>query len=222
MCGLFVYAQPANTIIQQGNELYNQKDYSGAQQQYEKALTEDPYSDAGNYNLGNSYYQQQEFEKAAAQFEHATQTATDPETRANAYHNLGNTYLQQKKYEESINAYKQSLRDKPADNDTKYNLAYAQQMLKKQQQQQQQQQQKQDLQKKEEQKKQDQQPKQDNNQNKNEQQQKDKQQPAPPKEYSKEELDRILESLNADDKNVQEKVNKQKSQNAGGDAEKDW
>ena len=47
-------------------------------------------------------------------------------------------------------------------------------------------------------------------------------QPAQPKEYSKEELERILQSLNNDDKNVQEKVNKQKAQSGNADAEKDW
>ncbi|HRF75669.1 MAG TPA: tetratricopeptide repeat protein [Chitinophagales bacterium] len=214
------FAQNSNAIIKEGNDLYEQKDYKGAQQKYEQAVTETPDSDAGNYNLGNTYYQQQEYDKAAAQYERAAQAASDPETRANAYHNLGNAYLQQKKYEESINAYKQSLRDKPTDDNTKYNLAYAQKMLKQQQQQQQQNQDK-NQQKKEEPKKQDQQ-KQDQNQQKQEQQQKEQQQPAQPKEYSKEELERILQSLNNDDKNVQEKVNKQKSQSGNADAEKDW
>ncbi|MBK9455917.1 MAG: tetratricopeptide repeat protein [Bacteroidetes bacterium] len=132
------FTQNSNAIIKEGNDLYEQKDYKGAQQKYEQAVTETPDSDAGNYNLGNTYYQQQEYDKAASQYERAAQAASDPETRANAYHNLGNTYLQQKKYEESINAYKQSLRDKPTDDNTKYNLAYAQKMLKQQQQQQQQ------------------------------------------------------------------------------------
>jgi hypothetical protein len=35
-------------------------------------------------------------------------------------------------------------------------------------------------------------------------------------------LERILQSLNNDDKEVQDKVNKQKAQNGTGDAEKDW
>ncbi len=210
-------AQNANSLIKEGNEKYKQDDFSGAQQSYEQATTKDPSSGAGNYNLGNAYYQQQQYDKAIEQFKKAGEIATSPETRANAYHNMGNAYLQQKKYQESVDAYKQALRDNPADADTKYNMAYAQQMLKKQQQQQQQKnqdQQKQDQQKKEEQKNKEQ-------QNKN-QQQKDPQQQTQPKQYSKEELERILESLNNDDKSVQDKVNKQKVQKTSASSEKDW
>jgi len=209
-------AQNANNIIKEGNEKYKQQDYAGAQQSYEEATLKDPSSGAGNYNLGNAYYQQQQYDKAIEQFKKAGEIATSPETRADAYHNMGNAYLQQKKYQESVDAYKHALRESPADADTKYNLAYAQQMLKKQQQQQQQNQDQknQDQKKQEEQKNKEQ-------QNKN-QQQKDPQQQTQPKQYSKEELERILESLNNDDKSVQDKVNKQKAQKTSGTNEKDW
>ena len=58
----------------------------------------------------------------------------DKERLAAAYHNTGNALLSDKKIEESINAYKMALKNNPKDNDTRYNLAYAQMMLKKQQQ----------------------------------------------------------------------------------------
>lgn len=105
------FGQSANAIIKEGNEKYNQQDYSGAQKSYEQALAEDPESDAGTYNLGNTYYEQKQYDAAIEQYQRAADQAKDPETRAQALHNLGNAYLQQKKYEESINAYKQSLRN---------------------------------------------------------------------------------------------------------------
>ena len=57
------------------------------------------------------------------------------EDKADAFHNLGNVFLSQKKYEQSITAYKEALKLRPNDMDTKYNLAYAQEMIKKEQQQ---------------------------------------------------------------------------------------
>jgi Ca-activated chloride channel family protein len=45
---------------------------------------------------------------------------------------LGNSLLETKKYDESIDAYKKALLNNPKDDATRYNLAYAQEMLKKQ------------------------------------------------------------------------------------------
>lgn len=214
-----IFAQNANAVIKEGNEKYKQQDYSGAQQSYEQATVNDPNSNAGTFNLGNAYYQQKQYDKAIEQFQKAGETAQNPTERADAYHNLGNSYLQQKKYQESVNAYKQSLRNSPEDVDTKYNLAYAQKMLKEQKQRQDQQQKDKDQQKQDQQKK-DQQQKQD--QQKKDQDQQQKEQQSQPKQYSKEELERILESLNNDDKSVQNKINKQKTQKSAASGEKDW
>jgi len=211
-------AQKENVAIQEGNQKYNEKDFNGAQKSYNDALITNPASDAGNFNLGNSLFQQQDYEGALNQFRKTAENTDDPEIRAQAYHNMGNTLLQQKKYEESINAYKQALRNNPEDADTKYNLAYAQKMI--QQQQNKNQDDKKEDQKKDEQKKEEPQDKNKDQQPPKDQQQEQKQ--SQPKQYSKEELERIMQALNEDDKNVQEKVNKQKVQAAGAEAEKDW
>lgn len=204
-------AQTAQENIAAGNEKYRQEDYKGAQSHYENAGG----TVEGTYNLGNALYNQQKFEEAADKYAQAAQMATDSQTKSKAYHNLGNAMLQQKKYQESIDAYKKALRDNPNNADTKYNLSYAQQMLKKQQEQQQQQQdnKNKEKQQQDQQKKQQQDPQQPDNKKQNE---------PDPKDMSKDELDRVLKSLNEDDKAVQDKVNKQKSKPAGGDPEKDW
>jgi tetratricopeptide (TPR) repeat protein len=214
ICWMFLLpltAQTAQQNIAAGNEKYRQQDYTGAQSHYEQATS----TVEGTYNLGNALYNQQKYEQAAEKFSQAAQMATDSKTRGGAYHNLGNAMLQQKKYQESIDAYKKALRDNPENADTKYNLSYAQQMLKKQQQEQQQQQdkKKKDEQKQDQQKKQQQDPQQPDNNKQNE---------PNPKDMSKDELDRVLKSLNEDDKAVQDKINKQKSKPVSGDPEKDW
>ena len=212
---LSLTAQSTNKIIQNGNEQYKQSNFVGAQKNYLDALSKNPENEAATYNLGNSFYQQRSFDEAIDRYKKIAETSSDPKLKAEAYHNLGNTLMEQKKYDESVTAYKQSLHNNPEDADTKYNLAYAQSMLQKQQQQQQKND-KQDNKKQQNNQQQDQQNKQNPADKKNQQQQQQ------PKQFTKDELDRIMEALNADDKNVQDKVNKQKVQAAGSGTDKDW
>lgn len=230
LLSLPVFSQVENKDILEGNEKYKQNDYAGAQQSYQNALSKNAESEAGNYNMGNTYYQQKNYEEAIKQYQKTAQTTNDPQVRAQAYHNIGNALLEQKKYQESIDAYKQALRNNPDDAETKYNLAYAQKMLQQQQKnqnqnqdQKNQDQQKQDQQKKDQNK--DQQKNQQDQQNQDQQDQANKekqQQQSQPKQFSKDELDRIMQALNSDDKNVQDKINAQKVKAVDIDIEKDW
>ena len=86
------------------------------------------------FNLGDAVYQQKRYDEAAKQFQLSAQTNPDKSVKAKAYHNLGNTFLEQKKYEDAAKAYKNALKENSKDADTKYNLAYANAMLKQQQQ----------------------------------------------------------------------------------------
>ena len=52
---------------------------------------------------------------------------------ANIFHNLGDISMQNKEYDKSVEAFKQSLRLNPADDETRYNLALAQKLLENQQ-----------------------------------------------------------------------------------------
>ena len=56
---------------------------------------------------------------------------------AQIYHNMGVLLQASKDYAKAVDAYKMSLRNNPADDETRYNLALAQKMLKDQQQNQQ-------------------------------------------------------------------------------------
>lgn len=224
------FSQVENKDIVEGNEKYNKNDYAGAQQSYQNALQKNAQSEAGNFNMGNSLFQQKNYEEAVNQYQKTVQTTTDPQVRSQAYHNMGNALLEQKKYQESIDAYKQALRNNPDDAETKYNLAYAQKMLQQQQKNQNQNKQNQDQQKQDQQKqnqkqdenKQNQDQQNQNNQDQAKNDQQKQQQPAQPKQFSKDELDRIMQALNSDDKNVQDKINAQKVKATDMDIEKDW
>ena len=109
-------------------------------------------------------------------------------------------------YSQCIEAYKQSLRNNPNDDETRYNLALAQKMLKDQQQQQQNQnQQNKDKQenKKDE---QEQQQKKEQEQQKQKQDSQQQQQQQQQNQMSKENAEQLLNAVMQDEKDVQEKV----------------
>ena len=210
MAGLPVFAQVERKEVREGNDRYEKGKYSDAETSYRKALEKNSSSYPGNYNLGSSLYRQKKYDEAIQQYQQSIDKTDDPAEKAQTYHNMGNSLLQAQKYEESIAAYKQSLKLNPADQDTRYNLAYAQTMLKKQQQQQQQQQNKDSKdQNKDQQKNKDQQ-QQNKDQQQKEQDQKDQQKQDHQKEQarqqpkiSKEDAERILQALKNDEQNLQ-------------------
>lgn len=148
----------------------------------------------------------------------AAKSATDKPARSAANYNTGNTWMEEKKWQEAVNAYKQALRENPADADAKYNLSYALAMMKKnggggsnnnQQ--------NKDKDKKDEQKKQEEQNKQE--QQNDDQQEQQKEQPQPSK-LSKQQADQLLNALQQEEKKLHDKM--QKAKGSPSRVEKDW
>lgn len=210
--------------IRKGNRLFNDSVFVDAEVNYRKALEVDPKSTVSMYNLGNTLSQQQKFKDAMEQYVAAGKIEKDKMKLAHIYHNMGVLFQAGKDYGQAVEAYKMSLRNNPKDDETRYNLALAQKMLKDQQQNQQNQDQNQDQNKDEQEKKQDQQ----KDQNKQNDQKKDDQQQQPPKpekkdnEMSKENAEQLLNSVMQDEKDTQDKVKKQQQVIQGGRLEKDW
>ncbi len=210
--------------IRKGNRLFNDSVFVDAEVNYRKALEVNPKSTVSMYNLGNTLSQQQKFKDAMEQYVAAGKIEKDKMKLAHIYHNMGVLFQAGKDYAQAVEAYKMSLRNNPKDDETRYNLALAQKMLKDQQQNQQNQDQNQDQNKDDQEKKQDQQ----KDQNKQNDQKKDDQQQQPPKpekkdnEMSKENAEQLLNSVMQDEKDTQDKVKKQQQVIQGGRLEKDW
>jgi len=198
-------SQTAKSYIRNGNKQYDKKKFNDAEVSYRKSLEQEHNNATGNFNLGDALYKQGNYEKAAEQFSIiANNKEADKNVQTKAYHNLGNSLLKSGNYQQSIDAYKRALINNPSDMDTKYNLAYAQSMLKQQQQQKNKDQQNKDQQNKDQQNK--------DQQNKD-QQKKDKQEQNQAKQddkskISKEDAKRILQALNNEEKRVQDKLKK--------------
>ncbi|MBA7692196.1 hypothetical protein ES703_100758 [subsurface metagenome] len=214
------FSQKEKKYIREGNKHFGKEEYENSEVSYRKALEEESNSFNALFNLGDAIYKQEKYEDAAGEFNGASQMNTDKINRAKTFHNLGNSLLKANRMEESIEAFKNALRNNPDDLETKYNLAYAQDLL-KQQQQQQQQQQDQDQKQKDQNQDQDKEQQQDRQEQKQEQQDKNKQQPKPD-QISKEDARRLLEALANDEKNIQEKVKKAKAKQQRIKTRKDW
>ncbi len=196
--------------------------YKSAEQAYKNALDEKPDSYEATYNLGNAYYRQKKFKDAITQYKIAANKNMPKKEQAWNYHNMGNTLMQSGQLQECIESYKNALKNNPHDKETKYNLAYAQYMLKKQQQQQKKDQ-KNDKNKDQDKDKQDKQDKKDQQQNQDKQdQQQDQKQAQKKDQISKEDAQRMLEAMQNDEKKTQEKVKKQQVKTQRVRIEKDW
>lgn len=206
-----VNAQSDKKFIRQGNREYSKKQYPESEISYRKAEDKNNMSPNAVFNIGDALYKQKKYEDAGKQFMESAGRNEDKVKKAEGYFNLGNSLLQANKVQESINAYKNSLKLDPGNMEAKYNLAYAQDMLRMQQQQKQQQQNDKndkgdkDKQKQQENKKDNnkqQQNNQDNDKDKMNQQNQQNQQ----QQISKEDAERLLNALANDEKKVQEKV----------------
>ncbi len=125
--------QKANNYIYEGNELIDSEDYISAEMEYRKAISEQPTTTAGTYNLGNSYYKKGQYEEALFRHTQAAENATSKAEKHKAYHNIGNILMQNKQCKEAVEAFKNALRNDPTDDETRYNFAIAKECAEQQQ-----------------------------------------------------------------------------------------
>lgn len=232
LSAFFSFAQHPNKMIREGNKLYDEKKFLGAEKQYKQAMDKNPDSYVPAFNHADAQYQLKNYQKAEEEWTELLSKNPADDKKAELLHNIGNAQMEQKKYKEAIESYKKGLKLNPEDNQTRYNLAYAQSKLRKQIQQQQQ---------KQNRKKQQQQ----NQNNNNKQQDQDKQNPSKegqkdeknkdkdqddknkkrepdedPGKISKEDAERLLKSLAEQEKNLHRKLDKKKA--GKGSNSKDW
>ena len=207
------YGQKESGDVRRGNKSYNKEDYVEAEVDYRKGLDKNKESFEAHFNLGNALFKREKYADAIEQYEAAEQYAGgDKQKQASIKHNIGNAHFAQQQYGEAVESYKKSLKDNPKDNDTRYNLVKAMQMLEAQQQQQNQPQQ---------QNKQDKQQQNQQDQQQQDQQQENQQQQENPSKIDKETAEQLLQALEQDEQETQEKVKRQESQ-SGRRSEKDW
>ena len=216
-----LFAQREAGDIRKGNRDYKKQDFTAAEVDYRRALETNKDSYEAHYNLGDALFKQDKYAEAQAEFETAAKMLDfkkDKERTAKTMHNLGNCHFAQQQYDKAVAAYEQSLRANPKDNDTRYNLVKAMQMLQQQQQQQQQNQDQQQQQQQQEQ--QEQQEQQNQDQQQEQQQQQQQQQQEQQDQMDKETAEQILQALEQDEQDTQEKMQRQQGKKRR--VEKEW
>ena len=216
-------AQSTRGLVNDGVDLYKEQKFAEAEVNFKKGTEKNPESFEAKFNLGDAYYKQQRYDEAIKSFQSAFVNARSDVERAKLYHNVGNSLLKSQKIKESIGAYKEALKLNPNDQETKYNLSYALNMLNNPDQNQQQKDQNKDQNQDQnkDQQKQDQQQNQD--QQKQDQQQQEQQQQSQEQkeqELTKQEAEKILEALKNNEKDLQKQLRKIKGQRVK--TEKDW
>jgi tetratricopeptide (TPR) repeat protein len=110
-----------------------ENDFVQAEANYRRAISESDENVVAPYNLGTAYYDKASYGEAFGRFKEAGELATEKMEKHKAYHNMGNVFMKKKEYEKAVEAYKEALRNDPTDEETRYNLALAKEMLKKEQ-----------------------------------------------------------------------------------------
>lgn len=216
LLGLFVslcsvFAQKVErSYIRKGNRLYNDSSYIDAEINYRKALEINPKSTVSMYNLGNSLIYQQKNKDALEQYVSASKMEKDKHKLSYIYHNIGVLFHRDKDYKQAIEAYKKALINNPKDDETRYNLSLAQKLLKDEQDN------KENNQK--ENKKND--SNNSSNNNKHDSSKSSQSSERDPK-MSKENAEKLLNSVMQDERDVQDRIKKQQKLH-GGRLEKDW
>lgn len=239
----------SNTYVYKGNSHFNNS-FLEAEKNYRMALSEMPSNTKGAYNLGNAYYNAELYDEALARLLEAARKGTKLE-KHRAYHNIGNVLMQDKQCKKAVEAYKNALRNDPKDEESRYNLAIAQECAKEEgggsdddqeEKEENQDQQKKNEEKKDSDKEQDEEEKnkdkgeEEDRSNKGEDEKKENSQPQDKGDESSDtkkpepqagklspqQIKNLLEAMNNEEKKVQEKVNASKKKGTKVKSDKDW
>jgi Ca-activated chloride channel family protein len=237
---------PGPAANRKGNEAFRKGQYDQAVEHYAKAMQILPGDRGLSYNTGTALLKQKKYDEALKALMAGT---ADPrkDVKTGALYNSGNALYEMQKYPEALSAYRESVLGDSKDMDAKFNYELAQYRLKKQQEEQKKDdknkdknQDQKDKNKKENQdqkndqnQKQDQSQNQDQNQkkeenqanqeqqeNKEEQQGNPQEQEAPPASLlSKQEAERLLDALKA---NEMEMIKARLKSTRKKNVDKDW
>jgi len=237
-------------FLSEGNDEIAEDNFVGAEVNYRKAIAINPSEEVGKYNLGNAYYNEAKNKEAMRRYAQAAVSAKSKLEKHKAFHNLGNTFMNAKNYQEAVEAYKNALRNDTTDEETRYNLALAKELLEDNPPQ------GGDGEDKNEDKKDNEDEQKDKNENKdnkgkdkesdegeNKDDEKDEQKeddkpknekdgdneekeeskrPPVPGELSPQQIKNLLDAMNNEEKKVQDKINAQKQKGAKVKSNKDW
>ena len=121
----------SNAYVFEGNSIVGE-DFIEAEKKYRLAVSTKQNNVAGSFNLGNAYYNSKLYDEALLRHLGAVENSITKAEKHKAHHNIGNILMQKKQCKEAVSAFKNALRNNPSDDETRYNLALAQECAKEQ------------------------------------------------------------------------------------------
>ncbi|MDA7705954.1 aerotolerance regulator BatC [Flavobacteriaceae bacterium] len=121
----------SNGYVFEGNSIV-EDDFIAAEKKYRLAVSTKQDNATGSFNLGNAYYKSELYDEALLRHLEAVENSSSKSEKHKAYHNIGNILMQKKQCKEAVSAFKNALRNKPSDDESRYNLALAQECAKEQ------------------------------------------------------------------------------------------
>ena len=222
-------AQNDRDYVRRGNRLMRdtvperlQENAPKAQVQYQKAIEYDNTNAIAHYNLGNALLNQNKAEEAMKEYDTATRFERDKGRRAKMFHNMGVVMQGAKQFDKAVAFYRESLRNDPTNDETRYNYALSLYQLKKQQQQGGGESENKDENGQDEKKEQEKQQQEQQKQEKQDEQQQEQQQQPDPNQMSKENAEQLLNAAMQDEKATQEKIQKAQQKRQQKQLQKQW
>lgn len=209
-------AQTDRKFVREGNRMYHKQDYAKAEILYRKAISKNAENPQAAYNLGCALMMQNKDSAAIEQYQKAAKLEKNKLRRAMVWHNIGTVCQNHKMFGDAINAYEESLRNNPKNDETRYNLA----LCKRQQKSQKQDNKNQNNNKNKQKDKNDKNDKKENEQNKNNKDQNKQQQPK--EQMSKDNAEQMLNAAMQEEQNTQQKLRKAMQRQRSRSLQKNW
>lgn len=208
-------AQNDRDYIRRGNRLMRdtvperiQENAPKAQVEYQKAIEYDNTNAIAHYNLGNSLLFQSKAEEAMKEYDTAVRFERDKARKAKMFHNMGVVMQHAKQFDKAVAFYRESLRNDPTNDETRYNYALILYQLKKMPSQGGQDNQNKDENSQDEKNEKDQQQQEQQKQNQQNEQAQEQQPQPDPNQMSRENAEQLLNAAMQDEKDTQDKLQK--------------
>ncbi|MEM9647100.1 MAG: tetratricopeptide repeat protein [Bacteroidota bacterium] len=125
--------QASTNLTWEANKELTSNDFTTAESEYRRAISKSSDNTVAPFNLGTAYYNRESYGEAFGRFKQAGEKTKEKPSKHKAFHNMGNVFMKKKEYQKAVEAYKESLRNNPNDEETRYNLALAKKMLENEQ-----------------------------------------------------------------------------------------
>lgn len=222
LCVVTAFAQGQRDVrrfARSGNDQYNSEHFQEAEMDYRRALAINPQDSVARFNLATALIRQEDQAKLAEADSILTGLAQEAAQSGNnamaarSLYQKGEIAMMAQQYQQAADAFKESLKRNPKDDDARFNYLLAKKQLENQQNQDQQNQQNQDQQQQQQQQEQQQQ---NQNQDQKDQQNQEQQQQEQPQQQqqqmSEDQRQSILEQNEREEKETQAKVMQRQQQ----------